>query len=152
MKIMKASYSIEPRDERRGGLAMIEKAARTCYKTEDAIEEGSAESIVRMLIRNGHEAMLEHGDYIFMLEDYHILDNVVDGLVDLMSRTGNVPMLRFTNVGGDRPIISGNVRAWRELIASGSGAAGNFASRSAGLQISQAVADACRPPCPADQL
>lgn len=126
MKIIKASYSIEPRDEQRGGMVMIEKAARTCYKTEDAMQEGSAEHIVKMLVRNGHEAMLEHGDYIFMLEDHHILDNVVDGLVELMSGTGKVPMLRFTNVGGDRPIISGNIRAWRELIASGSGAACYF--------------------------
>lgn len=126
MKIIKASYSVEPRDEQRGGLAVIERAARTCYKTEDAIRNGSAESIVKALIHKRHEAMLEHGDYIFLLDDYHILDNVVAGLVDLMSRTGRVPMLSFTNVGGDRPIVSGNVRAWRELFASGTGAAYYF--------------------------
>ena len=123
MKITRPSFEIWERDEKRGGLSIIEKAARTCYKTEDRITGDSAERIVRMLIQRRHEAMLEHGDYIFMLEDYHILDNVTDGLADLMSRTGSAPMLRFTNVGGDRPIISGNVRAWRELIASGTGAA-----------------------------
>lgn len=42
-------------------LKTIETAARTCYKSEDKIGEGSAEKMVVNLIRYGHEAMLEHG-------------------------------------------------------------------------------------------
>ena len=42
-------------------LERIEDAARTCYKSEHAIAPGSAERIVRSLIANGHESMLEHG-------------------------------------------------------------------------------------------
>lgn len=38
----------------------VERAARTCYKSEDKIADGSAERMVRALIKNGHEAMLEH--------------------------------------------------------------------------------------------
>ncbi|MDD6837419.1 MAG: FAD-dependent thymidylate synthase [bacterium] len=38
----------------------IEKIARTCYRSEDSIKEGSAEKMVRALIRRGHGAMLEH--------------------------------------------------------------------------------------------
>lgn len=34
--------------------------ARVCYKSEDKIEDGSAEKMVRALIKRGHEAMLEH--------------------------------------------------------------------------------------------
>ncbi len=41
-------------------LGMIERAARTCYKSEDKVGEGSAEKMVVMLIRNKHLAMLEH--------------------------------------------------------------------------------------------
>lgn len=41
-------------------LQKIEAVARTCYKSEGKIEEGSAEKMVKALIRNGHEAMLEH--------------------------------------------------------------------------------------------
>lgn len=41
-------------------LRKIELAARTCYKSEGAIKEGSAEKLVRKLIESGHEAMLEH--------------------------------------------------------------------------------------------
>ena len=41
-------------------LKKIEAVARTCYKSEGKIQEGSAAKMVAALIRNGHEAMLEH--------------------------------------------------------------------------------------------
>lgn len=47
-------------DEGKEELRKIELAARTCYKSEGAIKEGSAEKLVRKLIESGHEAMLEH--------------------------------------------------------------------------------------------
>ena len=125
MNIIKPSFMIEERDELRGGLAIIERAARTCYKTEDRITDGSAERIVQMLIQRRHEAMLEHGDYIFLLGDYKILDNIVYSLRRLMEDGENVPLLTWTNING-RPIISGNIRAWRELLASHCGAAYYF--------------------------
>ena len=64
MKIVKASYEIlTPISE--GGieeLQRIERAARTCYKSEDKItpDGSSAEKLVKSLIKRGHEAMLEH--------------------------------------------------------------------------------------------
>lgn len=39
----------------------IERCARTCYKSEDKIGEGTAEKMVKMLKNKGHTAMLEHG-------------------------------------------------------------------------------------------
>lgn len=41
-------------------LKKIEQVARTCYKSEGKIQDGSAAKMVASLIRNGHEAMLEH--------------------------------------------------------------------------------------------
>jgi thymidylate synthase (FAD) len=41
-------------------LQMIEKSARTCYKSEHNIKDGSAEKIVKKLIELNHTAMLEH--------------------------------------------------------------------------------------------
>lgn len=41
-------------------LQKIEAVARTCYKSEGKIKEGSAEKMVAALIKSGHEAMLEH--------------------------------------------------------------------------------------------
>lgn len=43
-----------------GLLGLIERAGRTCYKSEDKITPDSAEKFVRMLIKNGHESVLEH--------------------------------------------------------------------------------------------
>ena len=63
MNKIKASYEIlTPISE--GGtkeLQHIEKIGRVCYKSEDYITDGeSARKFVAMLIRNGHEAMIEH--------------------------------------------------------------------------------------------
>lgn len=41
-------------------LEKIEAVARTCYKSEGKIQEGSAAKLVAGLIKSGHEAMLEH--------------------------------------------------------------------------------------------
>lgn len=41
-------------------LQKIEAAAKTCYKSEGKIQEGSAAKMVASLIKSGHEAMLEH--------------------------------------------------------------------------------------------
>jgi thymidylate synthase (FAD) len=41
-------------------LNQVELAARTAYKSEDKITTGSAEKIVKHLIKNGHESCLEH--------------------------------------------------------------------------------------------
>lgn len=43
-------------------LKRIEKVARTCYKSENKIEENSANKLVGALVRSGHEAMLEFVD------------------------------------------------------------------------------------------
>lgn len=117
MKIIKPSYFIEERDEERGGLAVIERAGRTCYRSEDAINDGSAEAFVKDIIRRGHESVLEHGDYIFQIDDYHIMDNIQKSLEMIEMGTGHRIRLSVTRLYGKRNIISGNIRAWRELMA-----------------------------------
>ena len=64
MKIINAEYKIlTPISE--GGieeLKRIEQAARICYKSEELITEDgkSAKRLVKNLIKNGHEAAIEH--------------------------------------------------------------------------------------------
>ena len=41
-------------------LSRIEECGRVCYKSEDKIKDGSAETFCRGLIKRGHEAVLEH--------------------------------------------------------------------------------------------
>lgn len=67
MKIVKPRYEIlTPISE--GGvkeLQNLERAARTCYKSEGLIKEdgSSAKELIQKLIQSGHYAMLEHGGF-----------------------------------------------------------------------------------------
>mgnify|MGYP001374528805 CR=1 FL=1 len=41
-------------------LEHIEKCGRVCYKSENRIKDGSAKRFIGMLVRSGHESVLEH--------------------------------------------------------------------------------------------
>ena len=41
-------------------LKTIESIGRTCYKSEDKITETSAKDFVKMIMRSGHESVIEH--------------------------------------------------------------------------------------------
>lgn len=64
MKIIEPKYEILT-DISEGGikeLQQIERVARVCYKSEDKItpDGESAKKLVGFLVKQGHEAMLEH--------------------------------------------------------------------------------------------
>ena len=62
MKLIKPSVEIIPQSKGIDGVyKQIEKAGRTCYKSEDKITEDSAKKFVDMLANHKHGAMLEHG-------------------------------------------------------------------------------------------
>lgn len=65
MKIIEPSYEILTPISNGGieELKTIERIGRTCYKSENKIlDDGStAKKFVAMLIRNGHESVIEHG-------------------------------------------------------------------------------------------
>ncbi|KKL74939.1 hypothetical protein LCGC14_2059890 [marine sediment metagenome] len=59
MKIIKPSVKlvyITPNAEQ-----LIEKAGRTCYKSESKITIKSSENFIKMIVKRGHESVLEHG-------------------------------------------------------------------------------------------
>lgn len=60
MKIINAYYSIKTPIDGAEMLKRIEKAGRTCYKSEDRITDETAKVFVRKLIERGHESVLEH--------------------------------------------------------------------------------------------
>lgn len=41
-------------------LHLIELAGRTCYKSEDKMDHNTAEKFVKMILKNGHESVIEH--------------------------------------------------------------------------------------------
>jgi len=62
MKILQQSHEILSLPENL--LEMLEKAGRTCYKSEDKITKESAPKFVKVLRDRGHHAMIEFGDII----------------------------------------------------------------------------------------
>lgn len=60
MQIVDAGYEILDPLNGEEILKKIEQVARVCYKSEDKIGAGTAEKMVRALVKSKHEAMLEH--------------------------------------------------------------------------------------------
>lgn len=63
MKIIKPSVEFYEPIDGQAILKHIEKCGRVCYKSEDKIEEESAEKFVAGIIKRGHEAVLEHKSF-----------------------------------------------------------------------------------------
>jgi len=100
MKIIKPSvefYGVVPTDYE-NALKFIEKAGRTCYKSEDKITDDSAEKFVKKLIKAGHLAMVEHSNFVVrMYRDSYYL-----------------PMFKYLNTYATSDIVymGGNLTAW----------------------------------------
>lgn len=60
MKIIKPSVEILTPIDGEAILKMLEAVGRTCYKSEDKIQEGSAEKFIAGIVKRGHEAVIEH--------------------------------------------------------------------------------------------
>ena len=63
MKIVEANVEFMEPIDGQAILKHIEKCGRVCYKSEDKIEEQSAEKFVAGIIKRGHEAVLEHKSF-----------------------------------------------------------------------------------------
>ena len=60
MKIIKPYYVIEDEIDAKRIMLGIERAGRTCYKSEGRIGDGTAEKFIAGIIKRGHESVLEH--------------------------------------------------------------------------------------------
>ena len=110
MKMIKPSVEIitEPDLYKR-----IEIAARTCYKSEDKITDDSAKKMVKALIRRGHESPLEHSSISIICFDKTYA--YVCMLLAKYEAAMRIPHFIKVTIDIDRPIFTGNVRAWRSL-------------------------------------
>ena len=88
-------------------LKSIEQAGRTCYKSEDMITDDSAEKFVQMLIKRGHHAMIEHGNFIL-----EIGPSLYEDILKVEDR-------QYIRMGkayhGCGYLVSGNPRAFRDF-------------------------------------
>ena len=60
MKLISPYYKLLDTIDAASIMNRIERAGRTCYKSEDKITKYSAEKFIQMLINRGHESVLEH--------------------------------------------------------------------------------------------
>lgn len=61
MRIIDSSYEIQLPCSPENIMKHIEECARVCYKSENLIKEGSADSFLQRIVDSGHDAVLEHG-------------------------------------------------------------------------------------------
>lgn len=60
MKIIEPYFEILHMAEGDEIIGLLELAARTCYKSEDQIAQGTAEDFLKRLLKTGHESVIEH--------------------------------------------------------------------------------------------
>lgn len=60
MKIIDPYFEIINFPDEKNILYLLEKAARTCYKSEDKIKEDSSKDLIKRCIQSGHESVIEH--------------------------------------------------------------------------------------------
>ena len=95
-------------------LKKIELVGRTCYKSTENIKGGSAEKFVSNLINRGHEAMLEHASFCFMMDGVGFLEMIdIDKYLQRI-HPQYTSFFRYTN--DTFKFVSGNVRAWRSFF------------------------------------
>lgn len=108
MKVIAPSYSIFDLESDLDPLRKIEKCGRVCYQSTHKIEDQSYQKFVGMIMKNGHYSVLEHGNIIL-----EIIENDYNEIV----RSIPAKALKFFAFSDDdRLVMSGNFRAWIELI------------------------------------
>ena len=60
MRIIKPGVEFMHHVDGQAVMNLLEACGRVCYKSEDRIDEWSAESFLRGIIKRGHEVVLEH--------------------------------------------------------------------------------------------
>lgn len=102
-------------------LKRIELAGRTAYKSESKICEGSAEKFYNMLVKAGHESVLEHSNIIVQCDTKDAAKHMLEILQEYEGE-GDIPHFIRYNIWEyyddrtDTCVFSGNVRAWRSLV------------------------------------
>ena len=106
--------SVERIDEK-DNLKRIELAGRVCYKSEKKITEGSARAFCDQILKRGHTSVLEHSNVITVVPNGIALD-ISNHARRYTSESGEPARLMFTPSYHQWVIVSGNVRAWLDVL------------------------------------
>lgn len=111
--------TVERIDER-DNLKRIELAGRVCYKSEKKITDESALDFCTKILQRGHTSVLEHSNVIVRVPR-NIFERIRGAMALYEEITSNKPQLRYDNLSDqNQVIVSGNVRAWYDVLHVGS--------------------------------
>lgn len=109
-------------------LKTIEEAGRTCYRSEDKIDNASSIKFFKMLVKRGHTSVLEHSNICYFTshkeKDTSANDLTYKSFEErLMSLYENIgddgSHFRVRTINGNKIIIAGNVRGFRNILRKG---------------------------------
>ena len=106
--------SVERIDEK-DNLKRIELAGRVCYKSEKKITDESALDFCTRILQRGHTSVLEHSNVIVRMPK-QIGSCIIDAMRFYEHKTKKIAYLKYSYRPDGTMIISGNVRAWREVL------------------------------------
>ena len=93
-------------------LNYIERAGRTCYKSENKITEISDPSkFVTSIVKRGHESVIEHGNIILALKTD---DRFIYEVVLLLSNNKYIDIIYKKEI--NTYILYGNIRAFKDYV------------------------------------
>ena len=116
MKILEPSFEIIDLENQLTPAQKIERVGRVCYKSEAKVTDSSAGPFVKSLIQNGHEAMLEHASLLFLADQpafftFRQICNLYE------EHTGKPCFIKRDAFCCYSPnAVSGNIRAWRDML------------------------------------
>lgn len=99
MKIIEPSFTFEDVVRPDEIMAKIERAGRTCYKSDGKIGDGTAERFIALVIKRGHESVLEHASIsVRVICDRGVTHEIVRHRVASYSQEST----RYCNYSGDK--------------------------------------------------
>lgn len=99
MKIVKQSWQFEEPVNGEAILTKIERAGRTCYKSEDKITPESARKFVAMCVASGHHSVIEHHNItVRIVTDRGVTHEIVRHRLAAYSQEST----RYCNYSGDK--------------------------------------------------
>lgn len=115
MKLIKPTYDILPLVySKEDILRQIELVGRTCYKSEDIINECSSKEFVERMISSEHFTMLEHGTVYLTLSNtapitgYKYRDNKYSTYIEIREQEKPIPIITKYITTNYRVLIENN--------------------------------------------
>ena len=96
MRIVEPKHEILYMPDNEFIIRHLELAARTCYKSEDQIKEGSGEALLKRITKMGHESVIEHaGASVHIICDRGITHELVRHRLMSFCLSGDTKIYRF---------------------------------------------------------